>query len=885
MPLEPGTRLGPYEILSLLGAGGMGEVYRAKDTRLGRDVAVKILPAHFADRPEALQRFEREARAVSTLTHPNICALYDVGSQDGVEYLVMECLEGETLAKRLEHGPMPIEQVLRIGVGIADALDRAHRNGIVHRDLKPGNVMLTKSGAKLLDFGLAKSATNAVITTETMATLSQIPPGMKSDDPLTARGTILGTFQYMSPEQAEGKEADARSDIFSFGAMMYEMATGQRAFAGKSAASLIAAILEREPPPISTLQPLAPANLDRVVKKCLAKDPDDRWQNAGDLCGELKWIGESGSQANGAVPAARTQKGFMQTLGWVAAGLLGVAVLALLFAKVRTTTENAKAMTLSVEAPNGADLSVYGDGMLAIAPDGHNLAIVASVKGQRWLWMRDLYTGEMEKLQGTTDATFPFWSPDSRFLGFFDGSNLKALTVAGGSVRTIVPVTQGRGGSWGKDGTILLAPNIDSGLYQVSADGREMKPVELSVARSDTRLPTFLPDGKHFLFVLRGDGLYGAMLGEKDAKLLVKGAGSGSYSNGYLFYVREGTLSAQRFDPEKLGLSGEASAVTSGMGNYYRRGYHVFTVSDNGPLLFRKGGVLAQLTWFDRSGKKLGTVGPADQFTQIEISPNEKRLLAERGTVSGDPRVWMFDLEHDSETAFGDTGTLYPVWSPDGKKAALMGQVSGGSATAAMFMKDVNGGGAELLYGGEGEFDIDDWSRDGKYIMTEHAGGGVGSNLWVFPVEGDHKPYPYLKVPYYMSHGRFSPDGKWVAYVSDESGQPQVYVASFPAGHGKWQISNRGGDQPMWRWDGKELYYLALDRTLTAVAMKTGATVEAGTPVGLFGTTVPYSGMTDYRNNYAPTHDGQKFLVNTLDERAGQKPYTVILNWQALVAH
>jgi Tol biopolymer transport system component len=350
--------------------------------------------------------------------------------------------------------------------------------------------------------------------------------------------------------------------------------------------------------------------------------------------------------------------------------------------------------------------------------------------------------------------------------------------------------------------------------------------------------------------------------------------------------VREGTLVAQRFDPAKLELSGDIFPLTSGMANYYQRAYYPFTISENGPLLFRTGGVRAQLTWYDRNGKKLGIIGPADQFVQPEFSPDEKKLVAERGTINGEQRVWIFDLGHDSLNAFGDPGTLYPVWSPDGSKVALTGVVAGKTATAifatAIFTKGVNGGATELVFDGGGEYDVDDWSRDGKYILAEHAGGGVGSELWVCPVQGDHKPQPYLKAPYYIVHGRFSPDGKWVAYTSNESGEPEVYVESFPAGHGKWQISNHGGDQAMWRWDGKELFYLALDRTMMAVSIKESTGVEAASPISLFATTVPYSGLTDYRNNYAVSHDGQKFLVNTLDERAGQKPFTAIVNWQSL---
>lgn len=723
-----------------------------------------------------------------------------------------------------------------------------------------------------------------ITTADTMATMSQTPGRQASTGPLTAQGTILGTYQYMSPEQAEGQEADPRSDIFSLGAMLYEMATGRRAFAGKSAASVIAAILEREVPPVSSVQPMAPAGFDRVVKKCLVKDPEDRWQSAGDLAGELRWLVDSGSQTGMAarVTAAPTKSTkIWPVAGWGLAGLLGLAAVALLFARSRTTTSDVQAMRFSVDAPEGTDLSVSGDGMLAIAPDGHYLAFVGSVKGARWLWLRDMYTGETTKVAGTETATFPFWSPDNRFVAFFADDRLKILTVAGESIRTVTPAKQGRGGTWSKDGTILFAPNIDSGLYQVPAQGGEATSLQLAEGFNDARLPTFLPDGKNFVYVIRGDGLYGTTLGKKQPKLLVKGGGSAAFSRGYLFYVREGTLVAQRFDPDKLELSGEVFPVTSGMANYYQRAYYTFTVSENGPLLFRTGGVRAQLTWFDRNGKAMGIVGPADQFVQPELSPDENRLVAERGTVNGDQRVWIFDLEHDSLTAFGDPGTFYPVWSPDGTKVALTG-VNTRKVATAIFAKGVNGDTRELVYDGEGEYDVDDWSRDGKYILAEHAGGGIGSELWVFPTQGDHTGHPYLKASYYMVHGRFSPDGKWVAYVSNESGQPEVYVESFPAGHGKWQISNHGGDQPMWRRDGKELFYLGLDRTMMAVPIKEGTTIEAGSPVSLFATTVPYSGLTDYRNNYAVTHDGQKFLINTLDERAGQKPFTAIVNWQAV---
>jgi serine/threonine protein kinase len=569
MSLTSGTKLGPYEIQSPLGAGGMGEVYRARDTRLDRTVAVKILPAHLSDNPEAKQRFDREARAISSLNHANICTLYDVGHQDGIDYLVMEFLEGETLAAHLARGPLPPDRLLRYGIEICEGLERAHKTGVIHRDLKPGNIMLTKAGAKLMDFGLAKAAT-ATAPPSSSLTMTMSHPS--ADQPLTARGTIVGTFQYMSPEQIEGKEADARSDIFALGAVLYEMATGKRAFTGKTQASIVAAILAADPPPIAVVQPMSPPAVDRVVKVCLAKDPDERFQTVHDLKLQLKWIAEGGSQAGVPIPVAARRKNRERIL--FAAVAVSILLAAAGIAGSILLSKKADSLRKVVRAQIGAPerysfTSLNNSNHAVISPDGNTLAFIAEGEGKQFLWVRPIRAAAAQPLAGTDGAYYPFWSPDSKFLGFFAGGKLKKVEASGGVVQTLCDSPFGRGGTWNRDGVVLFTPGIHDVIYRVPDGGGQpvaVTKVKKAGVYAGGRWPYFLPDGKHFLYVgTEGDDfrgkLYAASLDSPDPKLIVEDNSAAAYANGYIFFMKDGNLVAQPFDPDHLTLSGNPVPV------------------------------------------------------------------------------------------------------------------------------------------------------------------------------------------------------------------------------------------------------------------------------------------------------------------------------------
>lgn len=642
MTLSGGTRLGPYEILSALGAGGMGEVYRAKDTRLGRDVAVKVLPSHLSGNAEFRQRFEREARAVSQLSHPHICALYDVGIHDSTEYLVMELLEGQTLAERLEKGALPAEQVLKAGVEIADALDKAHRRGIVHRDLKPGNIMLTKSGVKLLDFGLAKVAGPEAASKE----LSSLPTEGAAAQPLTEKGTVLGTFQYMSPEQLEGAEADARSDIFALGAVLYEMATGRKAFQGKSRVSLIGSILRDEPPPISSVQPMTPPALDRVVRTCLAKDPEERWQSAHDVMSELKWIAEGGSQAGVPAPVAARRKS-RERLAWGIAGAAVVAALVLAAVDFRLASAPVEVVRSSILPPEKTHFAFAGDnaGPLTVSPDGRTISFVAAGEKRPLLYVRRLDSKDATPLTGTEDAIFPFWSADSRSIGFFSQGKLKRVDVASGGVTaTICEAPNPRGGTWNRDGVILFSPDTRQPIFRVPASGGTPNPVTKLEAASQTthRWPSFLPDGNHFLY-FAGDhndtqgekaGIHFASLDGKENRRVVHTLAGALYSSGLLLFMRENSLLAQTFDPSTGRLSGEAAPVAEGVQFDLSTWHGVFSVSAGHMLAYQPGGLGSgnRLVWYDRAGKVLGALEEKNNYVgPVRISPDGKRVAAAIG--------------------------------------------------------------------------------------------------------------------------------------------------------------------------------------------------------------------------------------------------------------
>ena len=886
MPLAPGTHLGPYEITAPLGAGGMGEVYRARDMRLERTVAIKILPAQFSSDPVRKQRFEREAKTISSLNHPHICVLYDVGHQDGTDYLVMECVEGETLAKRLEKGPLPFEQVLKYGAQIADALDKAHRNGVVHRDLKPGNIMLTPTGAKLLDFGLAKAA--APLTSAAALT------AVTQDSPVTEQGSIVGTFQYMSPEQVEGKEVDGRSDIFSLGAVLYEMVTGQHAFPGKSQLSVASAILEKEPAPITAAKPLTPLALDHAIGRCLAKDPEERWQAARDLAQELKWIAGSSSQAPVSVELAARRKLRERSLEiGVALLLLALAVTALFaFHYWRAASETPLVFRLSIPPPENSELEPD----LALSPDGRQLAFVAHTDGTSHLWLRPMNALDSRVLPGTQDAQQPFWSPDGRFLAFFAGGKLKKMEIVNSAIQTLCDAPDPRGGSWSSSGVILLSPLSTGPLFQVPEEGGMPSPVTtVDTQRREVnhRWPYFLPDGRHFLFFRYRTGLsrkpiWLGSLDSKDQKQILESASMVQFAPpDYLIYVRERVLMIQRIDLKHMEMKGGALPLAEDVqaeGENGVTGRAAFTVSASGVLAYHAGQPsITQIFSYDRKGKTLGTFGPPGIYDEPSLSADGK-FIALTNEVPGTGRnVWVFDLTRGTQSRLTfdpseDDGT--PLWTPDGTHIVFTSNRSGYSD---IYWKPSNGGAKEeLLYASATNKYADDISADGWYLLFENQYvGGQHIQLWVLPLSGERKPWVYLQSDFDLAHAAFSPDGRWVTYVSPESGRSEAYVQSFPQPGVKFQISNGGADSPAWRRDGRELFYIGPGDKITAVGIEPGATLRPGIPQQLLHVPMTSHLLTAARTEFDVSADGQRILVNKLLEERTPRPITVLTDWTA----
>ncbi|PYQ67390.1 MAG: hypothetical protein DMF54_04360, partial [Acidobacteria bacterium] len=847
MTLAAGTRLGPYEIVSEVGSGGMGEVYRARDTRLGRTVAVKVLPSHLSASPEVRQRFEREAKTISQLSHPHICALYDVGNQDGVEFLVMEYLEGEALSNRLVKGPLAFDQVLRYGLEIADALDRAHRQGVVHRDLKPANIMLTKSGVKLLDFGLAKMVAPAAARSG--ASLTTLPTQTGRD--LTAEGTILGTFQYMAPEQLEGRDADARSDIFAFGAVLYEMATGKKAFSGRSQASLISSIMTSEPAPASTVVPTAPPAFDRVVRTCLAKDPDDRWQTAHDIGVQLRWI-QDGATSAAPVSVGPRRRTAALFLPWLLAALAAALLAGVLLRDWRRSSLRAAVTRFLVLAPEKTMFTPPGElssAQMALSPDGRTLAFVANPGGARpLLWIRPLDSLTAVPLPGTEDALHPFWSPDGRSLGFFTPTSLKRVEASGGTPQRLCDAVAGRGGSWSSQGVIVFSQSSPTPLFRVQDTGGESQPAtEFDVARAEDRhrFPFFLPDGKRFLFWARSTkrentGIYVASLDSRKARLVVNSESMGQYAGGYLLTVQQGMLVAYPFDEVSVQLRGNPVRVAEGVLTGNPPGYAPFSVSGSNVLAYSTPSAKSrQLAWFDRSGRRVGTVGEAGDYSTPRLSPDGKRIaVALREESKTNTDIWVSDSTRGawSRLTFDPAAERAPLWSPDGSRIVF---TSGTAGVLDLYEKPASGSGEPRLAvrSASDKFPTD-WTRDGRYLVYHTFGASSTWDIWVAPTDGG-KPFALLASKFTEAQGQVSPDGRWIAYASDESGRFEIYVTQFPQKRGRWQISTAGGSQPWWRGDGKELVYLGPEQTLMSVAVAADDAFQASVPTALFKANFP----------------------------------------------
>jgi|HubBroStandDraft_6_1064221.scaffolds.fasta_scaffold06746_2 Tol biopolymer transport system component len=882
MGLTSGTKLGPYEIVSPLGAGGMGEVYRARDMRLERDVAIKVLPANLSSDLSLRQRLEREAKAVSRLSHPNICTLHDIGHQDGVDFLVMELVEGETLEHKLIKGPLSPEQAVRVAVQIADALAKAHKMGITHRDLKPSNVMLTKTGAKLMDFGLAKESGPAPLDATLMA--------MTADQAkLTVEGTIIGTFQYMAPEQLEGKEADSRTDIFALGEVIYEMATGKPAFSGGSRASLIAAILTVEPPSIVQLQPLAPPALERVVKKCLAKDPDERWQSASDLATELNWIIEGGGHTAGAGHSGDGKK-TREALAWLVSGILTVV---LIMGTIWWQNSKQPEQTMYFSPPFPFPVRD-----MTLAPNGHTLAAIAYLESARKnvIWIYELGAPNANSLADTEGASYPFWSADGRSLAFFADGKLKKLALSSGQVQTISDAPSGRGGTWNKDGVIVFTPDasLGSGLYRVSASGGTPTPItkpDTSRGEQSHRWPFFLPDGKHYLYLAANFGggkgginaIFVGALDSNEKLFVVEATANASYAApGYLLFPRGRTLLAQRFDLKRFALTGEPITILPEVSYQQLVRRAVFAVSDNGLLVAQTGGsavALSQPVWFDRKGKEVGVVSKPDVYQNISLAPNGRSVAMDMTDMESQSQmiahVWTYDLQRNSakRLTFDLSTHVLPVWSPDGTQLVFC---SNQQLNFDLNIKNSDGSQEERgIVQDDHDKHPNDWSRNGKYILYTR-----GTDFW-FVTLPELKTSLFLKAPATVRNGQFSPDGKWVAYASNETGKWEIYVTSFPEPRGKWQVSIGGGEQPRWRGDGRELFYLSSDGKMMAAPVTTGANFDVGTPAALFQATPRQPVSTNDLFAYDVSREGQRFLILTQLKQTETVPMSVILNWSA----
>jgi eukaryotic-like serine/threonine-protein kinase len=893
--LSTNSTVSHYRIVSKIGAGGMGEVYRARDSRLDRDVAIKMLPVEVAKDIDRLKRFEQEAKATSALNHPNILTVYDIGENDGVPFIVSELLEGEELRDRLNEGAIPLRKTIDYAQQIVSGLSAAHERGITHRDLKPENLFVTKDDRiKILDFGLAK--------------LREAPTNVHGSEDATKRaltdpGVVMGTVGYMSPEQVRGSVADHRSDIFSFGVILYEMLTGNRAFSGESVVETMHSILKEDVTEVQENSGVRiPPALDKLMRRCLEKKPDHRFHSAHDLGFALDAIASPTSSSDSGLTVAANSlssetrgSGLLRHLAWVVAAVFLISTVALAVLYLQREAPSSPTMRFALAPP---EKNSFTEGF-ALSPDGKSIAFVArNSLGLTALWVRPLNSVDARLLAGTEGVSFPFWSPDSRSIGFFAGGKLRKIDAAGGPSQSLADAASDpRGGTWAPDGTIIFAPNTLSPLMKVPASGgavSEVTKVNTEIGQTSHRWPKILPDRKHFLYFGRGgaverQGIYGASVDNPEPTLLVISPVAGDYTEvdgvGYLLFVREGTLMMQRFDPAKLELSGEATPVVEHVltfpGEVGPTAYSAFSAAA-GNLVYRTGDQqTTRLTWHDRDGKALESIGEPGGYHEPLLSKDGTKILYGRNDGTGPQDVFLHDLKRGNSTrlTFDAASDSTTVVSPDETQVVFF---SNRAAKQGIYRKSSSGAGSEETIWID-QFGIypSSWSPDGKAILCDKNGGPrTKLDVWVVPMNGE-QPYPYIATEFEEAHAQFSPDGRWVAYTSNESGRAEIYVQSFPIGNGKWQISVAGGDQPMWRQDGKELFYVAPDNGLVAVAIATGGTtIDVSRPQVLFQAQMPLGGgVTDDRNNYVPTPDGQKFLVNTLADAADTEPLVVVLNW------
>ena len=900
MSLTAGTRLGSYEIVCPIGAGGMGEVYRARDTRLDRTVAIKVLTPLLAGDALFRDRFQREARTISSLNHPHICTLHDVGSQNGVEFLVMEYLEGETLADRIVRGPLDVDEALRLSTQIALALERAHREGIVHRDLKPGNIMLVRGGAggqmvKLLDFGLAKQAASGpvglTVTSPAMAG-SDAQHAVTRASGMTAEGTIVGTFRYMAPEQLEGRDVDGRSDIWAFGCVLYEMLAARPPFEAPTQAGVIAAILERRPRPLELTSPLA-AGLQRAIGACLEKDPDDRFQTVRDVRRELEWLPHT------TTPASSPTRGRRASLfAWSAlAGALLVAGTALVMWRLRpdAVAPPAAIFNITLQPNEGAVGSTTGIRMTprpAVSPDGSRIAFIARSRDGDVVWLRQLADPQPQTVKGTAGARGVFWSPDGGSIGFFAAGKLRTIELATGRLEIICDAPAAFGGTWGKDDTILFSPDERSPIYKVGArGGTPVQVTTLDPERQDQahRWPQFLPDGRHFIYMPWTDGrtnrsIQLAGLDGSPPRTLFEAQSAAVVAGDYLLYSTDmpPRLMARRFDLEALKADDAFAAVADDNVEYSWMTGDPGAAAGGDVIVYTTGKYrMSRLTWVDRTGRSLGTIGETGAHFDPRLSPDGTMVALERLDWSkGSGDVWTVDPARGAfsrlTSAPGYEST--PVWSPDGRRIAFS---SDQGTVPKIYVRNASGTGAdEVLVSPPARSFPTDWSKNGRYLLFMLNGGVTRTDIWGFDIVED-KAAPLLASSFEEGWATLSPDGKWMAYVSDENAQPQVYARSFPDGDFKAQISTGGGAQPQWRRDGKELFYIAPDNTLMTVDVQaSNGRLRATAPRALFTANVE-QGRT-IRNQYTVSPDGQRFLIVS-PVNAGASPIVAVLNWRSLI--